>query len=276
VSAVLAPAKSPLVGPKILLMGEGGNGKTHAIRTLCDAGIKPYVIALEPGYEVLGDVPAAKLGWRYIPRPAGDWAKLTEDAQRINTLTYASLSQLPDPNRGKYTRFIEVLSALSKFKDDRTGEELGAVDTWGTGRAIVIDHLSELVRAGIELTVGGKPVMSQPEYMVTQNNIENLLRQLVTVTRCWVVVIAHLDRILDEVGGGTKIMLQSLGKALSPKLPQIFSDVILANREGKKFTWSTAASGVVLKTRNLPIEDGMPPSFGPIVERWKSRGGIIE
>lgn len=272
----MSAERSPLVGPKILLMGEGGNGKTHAIRTLCDAGIHPYVIALEPGYEVLGDVPPAKLGWRYIPRPAGDWAKLEADAKRINTLTYASLSAMPDPNRGNYTRFVDVLSALSKFRDDRTGDELGAVDTWGTGRAIVIDHLSELCRAASELTVGGKPVMSQPEYMVTQNNIENLLRQLVTVTRCWVVVIAHLDRILDEVGGGTKIMLQSLGKALSPKLPQIFSDVILANREGKKFTWSTAASGVVLKTRNLPIEDGMAPSFGPIVERWKSRGGVIE
>src|SRR5258708_38749125 len=65
VSAVLAPAKSPLVGPKILLMGEGGNGKTHSIRTLVDAGIKPFVIALEPGFEVLGAVPPTKLAWRY-------------------------------------------------------------------------------------------------------------------------------------------------------------------------------------------------------------------
>jgi AAA domain len=276
VSAVPQALRSPLVGPKILLMGEGGNGKTHAIRTLSEAGIHPYVIALEPGFEVLGDVPKEKLGWRYIPRPAGEWSKLMEDARRINTLNYASLSSVGDPNRSSYTRFVDILSSLQKFKDDRTGEDLGPVDQWGTGRAIVIDHLSELCRAAIELTVGGKPVMSQPEYMVTQNNIENLLRQLVTVTRCWVVVIAHLDRILDEVGGGTKIMLQSLGKALSPRLPQIFSDVILANREGKKFTWSTAASGVVLKTRNLPIEDNMPPSFGPIVDRWKSRGGLIE
>src|SRR5258708_12213776 len=111
-------------------MGEGGNGKTHAIRTLCDAGIHPFVIALEPGFEVLGDVPPTKLGWRYIPRPAGDWSKLSEDAVRINTLTYASLSQMPDPNRQKYTRFIDVLSALAKFKHNRTPQESRPADTW--------------------------------------------------------------------------------------------------------------------------------------------------
>lgn len=272
----MTTAHSPLVGPKILLMGEGGNGKTHAIRTLCDAGIHPYIIALEPGYEVLGDVPKEKLGWRYLPRPAGDWAKLIDNAQRVNTLTYQTLSGMADPNRQRYTRFVSVYSALSKFVDDRTGEEVGPVDDWGTNRAIVIDHLSELCAASVELTIGGKPVMSQPEYMVAQNTIEGLLRQLVTVTRCWVVVIAHIDRVFDDVTSQSKVMLQSLGKALSPKLPPLFSDIILANREGKNFSWSTAATGVVLKTRNLPIEDKLPPSFGPIVERWKSRGGIIE
>ena len=269
--------RSPIPGAKILLMGEAGVGKTHALRTLVDAGIHPYVLAYESGFEVLGDVPAGKLGWHYIRPKLSSWSAMIDTAKEINTLSYEMITKKADPNRGEWkTRWIETLENLAKFRDDRTGAFLEPVEKWGTDRAIVIDNFTELCRAMMELQIGQKPVASQPEWQIAQNNVENFVRQLTTVTHCWVILNCHVDRITDEVYGGSKVQLMSLGRALSPKLPTMFSDVIIAEREGKKFVWSTARTGTTLKARNLPYEDNMPPSYARIVEAWKSHGGIIE
>ena len=71
-------------------------------------------------------------------------------------------------------------------------------------------------------------------------------------------------------------MASTLEKALAPKLPRLFSDVILSVKEAATFSWSTAAIGADLKARNLEIKDGLPPSFGPIIKSWQSRGGTIQ
>ena len=69
-------------------------------------------------------------------------------------------------------------------------------------------------------------------------------------------------------------MVATLGRALAPKIPSMFSDVILAVRDGTKWSWDTASAQADVKTRNLKIAAGQDPSFGPIVAKWKSRGGV--
>jgi hypothetical protein len=51
----------------------------------------------------------------------------------------------------------------------------------------------------------------------------------------------------------------------------MFSDVISAYREGNKFFWSTSNDQMDLKTRNLSIESGLAPDFGPIFASWRKR-----
>jgi hypothetical protein len=106
--------------------------------------------------------------------------------------------------------------------------------------------------------------------------VENLSSKLCTDTRCHHVLIGHTERETDEVMGGSKIMAATLGKKLAPKLPRFFSDVVMAEKVGVKYTWSTAAIGADLKARNLPTAEGLAPDFGPIIENWKKQGGIIE
>lgn len=276
--AKAALVRSPIRAPKILLMGEAGTGKTHSIRTLCPTGVKPYVVALEPGFDVLANVPSEQLGWRYIPQHVDGWQTLVDQADAVARSTYATLQASRDPGlaQGKFQRYRNFLSTLAKFTDDRTGEQLGCVDDWGTNRCLVIDNLSEVCKAMMEDTIGAKSVPAQNEWLIAQNNIENFIRQLVTATRCWVVVIAHLAKDVDEIQGGQRIMMQTLGKALSPKLPQLFSDVVMTKRDGVKFTWSTAEPAAVLKSRNLPIAQALAPDFAQIVATWKGRGGLIE
>jgi hypothetical protein len=88
------------------------------------------------------------------------------------------------------------------------------------------------------------------------------------------VLLAHVERELDEVfNTGLKLTVSTLGRKLAPKIPPMFSDVVLTVREGTQFSWSTEHPAADLKARNLPIASNLPPSFEQIFARWKARSG---
>ena len=124
--------------------------------------------------------------------------------------------------------------------------------------------------------MGGKPVKSQADWGIAQDQIEKLIRQLTDGCRCHFVLTAHVEREVDQVFGGVKVTVSTLGRALAPKIPPMFSDVVLSYREGTKFFWSTANPQADLKARNLPIADGLAQDFKPIIEKWVSRGGSLK
>lgn len=252
-------------------MGGSGSGKTYSIRTLIQAGIKPFIIFTEPGMETLSDLPAGSFEWVYIPPSGPSWSALRTAVEQVNKLSYENLLKQTDPNKTKLTHFFEVLKHCENFKGS-----YGDVTSWGTDRALVIDSLSGLSEMAMQMTVGLRIVKAQHEWGEAQNIIEQFVNKLTTDLRCWLVVLAHVERETDEITGGSKIMVSTLGRKLAPKLPRFFSDVILTVREQKSFYWDTAAYGTDLKTRNLPIESKLQPSFVPLVEAWKSKGGVIE
>jgi hypothetical protein len=180
-----------------------------------------------------------------------------------------------DPNRGKHNQFTTMLRALANFKDQRDGKEYGAVDSWGPDRCLALDSLTGINPIALSLVVGGKPVKSQSDWGIAQDQIEKVIRQLCDGCRCHFVLTAHVERETDQVFGGVKITVSTLGRALAPKIPPMFSDVILSYREGTKFLWSTANAQADLKARNLPIADGIQPTFEQIFNKWKSRGGKV-
>ena len=254
-----------------MLCGTTGTGKTHAIRTLVEAGIETFVLFTEPGMEVLADIPSSKLHWHYVAPSAPDFSDMIQSAQKINTMSFEALTKLPDINKRNYTEFIDVLTSLSNFKCDRTGEVFGSVDSWGPDRALVVDSLTGLSIMAMNLVAGSKPVKSMADWGVAIDNLERLITKLCVDTKCHFVLLAHLEREVDEVTGGTSLMASTLGRKLAPKLPRFFSDVVHAKRNVDKFVWSTASTNVDLKARNLPISDNLPPSFVPVIEAWRKR-----
>jgi hypothetical protein len=186
-----------------------------------------------------------------------------------------TLAKMIDPKRMNHNQFVKILEALNNFKDQRTGESYGAVDEWGAGRALCMDSLTGLGRAAMSLVVGGKPVKNMSDWGIAQDQVEKILRMLTDNCRCWFILISHVERETDLVLGGVKLMVSTLGAKLSPKLAPMFSDVILCCREGTKFSWDTGSSSADVKTRNLAISAGLPPSFSPIVTKWLSRGGSL-
>lgn len=270
-----------LPGINVLLEGPTGTGKTHAIGTIVDAGIETFVQFTEPGLESLlgywtdnGKPVPPNVHWNILEGAPGSFETLKATAQTINTYSQEALYKMQDPNRGKHNQLVALLGNLANFPDQRTGERFGAVDTWGPNRCFVVDSLSGINPIALSLVVGGKPVKSQTDWGIAQDQIEKLVR-LCCNSKCHFVLIAHVERETDQVFGGVKITVSTLGKALAPKIPPFFSDVILAGRDGAKFHWSTAHPQADLKARNLPIADNITPSFGPLMQKWKSRGGTL-
>lgn len=268
--------KSRIPGANVLLMGGAGTGKTHSIRTLIEAGITPFCIFTEPGMETLSDLPGHPYHYHYIPPVASNWSALSDIAKKVNSLGYDSLVKMTDTNRGKYNQFIEVIETCNNFVCDECGEAFGDVNTWNTSRALVLDSLTGFNKMAMQLVVGGKVAKTQSDWGIAQDMIRKLLDNWTTASRCWFVLIAHQAKERDEVTGGMKVMINTLGRALAPEVPNFFSDVIEAIRIGEKFTWDTAGANVDTKARNVPISSNLPPSFVPLVARWKEKGGVIE
>lgn len=267
-----------LPGVNVLLMGPSGTGKTHSIGTLVDLGIEVFYLALESGMEsLLGywtdrglEVPS-NLHWHKLSAPTATFSDMIQNAKNINMLNLDALAKMTDPNKSKHNQFIALLEALNNFPDDRTGEKYGPVNTWDQSRVLVADGATGISQCAMALVVGGKAVRNQSDWGIAQDQVEKLVRMLCDNCACHFVLLAHVERETDAVLGGVKLMISTLGKALAPKFPAMFSDVILTERSGDKWTWNTASAMADVKTRNLPIKSDNTPDFKLVFDKWISR-----
>jgi hypothetical protein len=273
---------SLLAGVNVLVEGPTGTGKTTALATIAevDPSLELFVLFTENGLETFvgywtdkGLPVPPNVHWHVLPKPPGSFKVLGDSADKINTMTQESLHKMQDPDRAKHNQYVSLLRAMSDFPDDRTGTKFGPVDSWGPNRVVGLDSLSGLNPIALSLVVGGKPVKSQPDWGIAQDQIEKFVRQCTDGCRCHFVLTAHVEREIDQVFGGAKITVSTLGVKLAPKLPPMFSDVILSQRIGTAFSWSTANPQADLKARNLPYAENIAPDFKQIFNKWQSRGG---
>lgn len=260
--AVLKPDEKA----NILLTGVVGSGKTTSLRSIVeDCGKELFVLATEPGiHTILGDLPEDKCHWNFIPPAKVEWETLIDNAEKINKLQMDALQKLPGLNKTAYNQFIQVLNQLANFKCQRTGEEFGPTDDWGPERVLAIDGLSGLSRMAMDLVIGAKPIKTQPEWGVAQDNLLRLVNKLCDDTKCSFVLIAHLNRKEDKITGGTQLAVSTLGQALPPEIPKPFDEVVMSVRRGKEFKWTTLETNMDLKSRTLPLDDNLAADFSLI------------
>lgn len=269
-SAAPSASDLPNVGFKVLLYGGSGTGKTFSIQTLLDAGLEVFILFTEPGMATLRDVKNPKLHWHYVKPVPFNIDNFTAMLKNVNTMSFENLSKMQDPNKTSHQQMIQISNMMANFIDEKTGESFGSLDKWDTSRVFVVDSISGVVAAAQGLVCGSRPTVAQNDYGTIMNTIEKFLNMICLGVRTNVVILAHEEREIDEVNGGTKVMAASIGKKLSPKLGRFFDDVLLAERNLRgEFKWLTSKPNYELKSRHLPLSGEQAPSFVPLVQSWK-------
>lgn len=268
---------APVALPSVLLLGGQGSGKTHAIRSLLDAGFEKVVIlALEPGInDVLGGTDPKRLHWHYVAPGVTTMSELSEAYGRMHKLDATGMQQLSHLNKQKYQQFIEVMSVCNNFVCDRTGIALGDVTAFPSTWAFVIDGLSGLNTIVQHYSIGIKPFLELRDYSLIQNQLLNFISVLTNDTKCLFVLTAHVALETDETTNLQVLTMDTIGRKLAPKLGRFFSDIILTERVSKagKVTWRwvTHDNRVQLKTRNLPFSSDLPANFTQLYQSWLSK-----
>jgi hypothetical protein len=266
---------SELLGVNVLLEGPSGTGKTTSLKTLLKVpDLEVFALFLEPRFDVLSKDFLDKIHWRYIPQATASWSTLIGTAKQVNLMTNEAMQKAKGIDQGKCQQFIQVLEQMANFRDSE-GREWGDVTTWGTDRVLIIDGLTGINKMARSLGTGMKPILTQPDWGVAMQTVLQLVDTLTQSTKCHFILIAHVEREVDEVGGGVKIMTSTLGRKLAPQLPINFGDVILSCRNGSEFYWDTANGQADLKPGNLPISGKLPQDFSALFEGWKKKGGVI-
>lgn len=268
-------------GPAVLLMGEPGTGKTRSLITLMQCGLELFVLGTETRFrETLLDTITAmgldrsKLHTKLISPARPSFATMASQAKLVNSMSYESLSEIKlMTGREQYSQFVELLNALSDFKDDETGRSWGAVDAWtpDLNRAFCFDSLSGLNIMAKDNMTGGKPTAHQGEWGVAMDQEERLINKFTSDVKVPFVLTAHVEPEVNPITGGTNVQVGALGRKLAPKIPRFFSEVILTHRKGNDYLWSTNQQNYILKKRVLPLSDDIKPDFKPLIDAWRAR-----
>lgn len=264
-----------LRGMNILLMGASGTGKTTALRTLLDVpGLEVFGIFTDPRFDILGGDVLSKIHYTYIPPATASWQTLVNVADQVNKLGNDALQNLKSVEPAQFRQYIDVLSTCNNFKDQH-GVSYGDITSWSPNRIFFIDGLTGLSKMGRNLRVGAKSVLSQPDWGVAMNMIQQMVDILTMQLTCHFVLIAHVEREFDEVANATKLMVSTMGRKLAPILTPNFGDVVLTYREGTSFFWDTTDSRADVKSAFAGFGNKLPPSFVPLFNNWKKAGGVL-
>lgn len=265
--------------PSTLLIGGAGSGKTSSCVTLLSAGLAVNMLATESSApnRILEEakkrgIDSSRFHWQFVSPTPPTWNSLLEKARIVNQLSLKDISDLKGgiaKTQGK--QFITFIEAMNNFRSDRDGKEFGDVCTWNADTAFVIDGLSGFSEMSRNLTVGWKPNPAPGEWGVMQSNILDVVRKLCSDLRCFFVCIGHIEREQNEITGMTNITVSTLGAKLAPKLPPLFTNVVLSKRVTDQFYWSVADSGVDTKPGDLPFRADLAQDFTPIVDAYRNR-----
>lgn len=267
----------PTSPPATLLLGDIGAGKTHSIITALKAGLEVFVLVTEnTGVDTLIDacekekVSIDNLHWKRCTPTQQSWEVMRAQAKLTNSYGVGEIQKLETGlDRFKYPAFGKLIDACADFICDRTKKSFGDVMTWDDSRLLVLDSQSGLNEIVSDHVKGHRITMTQPEFGVVQNHIYNLINTFCGLN-CYVLVTGHLESEVDEVAGTSKFMVSTVGKKLAPKLPRLFSEVVLAKVENGKYVWTTMDPKVATKTRALP-RGTMPADFALLVKAYNER-----
>jgi len=250
-----------------------------------EAGLDLYALGTEPRFresieQSITDrkLDRNKFHYCHVYPATSGWEQLINTATVIGNLNYEALTKLKSGiGKEKFKQFIDLLKAMSDFKDERTGKSYGPVDKFDPATsAFALDSITGAAMMSMDLTIGSKPMAHEGEWGVAMNQLERWGNMCTASIKCFLVMTGHVEREVDPNTGGSQLYVSTLGRKLSPKWGRFYSEVIHAYREGPEYYWSTVTPMFDLKKRFMPLQDKIKPSFVPIIEGWQKRRALSQ
>ena len=171
-------------------------------------------------------------------------------------------------NMGKdsYTFFLDIIKGLETFKgiDYVTNKEVlvGNVGELETTDILVIDGLTPITHGIWAIVKGDRAISQLSDYGTIQYWLKSFTQDLMELD-CSVIVLAHADRIYDDIEKVEKVRVSlEAGTALAGKYSGGYSDVIYSysTPQGVR-VWAGRKAGVEVAARNFPEEDKLVQDF---------------
>jgi len=246
---------------KLIYVGASGTGKTGSLASLVKAGYHLRILDLDNGVGPLIS---------FVKRDCPELLKNVDviqcrDKFKADPIKGAAVSGTPKA-------YTDANKWLTKWDDDSIPAE------WGAKTILVIDSLTLLGRAAFRWAQGMDPTCKDPRqwYNSAQQTILTMLDMLTSAEfRTNLIVISHVD-LVELPDGTTKGYASSIGRALGPKIPSVFNNMILAESKGTgesvKRTITTMPTQLLdLKNekpfsipKSLPLETGMATIFAEL------------
>lgn len=243
---------------KLLYVGASGTGKTGSLASLVGAGYNLRVLDFDNGV-----APLINFTSRINPALVDNIDVISlRDKFKADPMKGASVSGMPKA-------YTDATKYLTKWDDDSIPAE------WGPKTILVVDSLTKLGAAAFRWAQGMDPLCKDPRqwYNTAQQSLLTLLDMLTSADfRTHLIVVTHVD-LVEQSDGTTKGYASSVGKALGPKIPVVFNNMILAESKGTgdnvRRTITTVPTALLdLKNeksfelpKSLPLESGMAEIF---------------
>lgn len=260
---------------RIILEGDSGAGKTGCLASLVAAGYKLNLLDLESKLDILVEY-LTNPNSPYIPK----LKKLgLDNREKLNTYVDAvtiteEMHMLPTGRT--VPRQVKAWAEIAKTMNE--WPQRGKPSEWGQDTFLVIDSLSAASdyamwyvqsmnnRSGADF----KGYDWMRDLGEAQRLIERFLMLICSENfHCHVILITHLSSIGERETGvianpvDDKMQVDpnvvvrqfpaALGKALSPRIPRRFSNIILAEHEGPKRRLYTVPNGSAVVKASAPL-----------------------
>lgn len=270
-----------VLGFKSIVMGAPGTGKTTSIATLLKMGFKVYGLFTEQG---VGNLLKAcrsygctkedmdRLYYAYIPPGGSSFSELASSSKTIQQAT--EFGKIPTPSRRNFGQLIQCINLCNDFVDQH-GVSHGSIDALDVDCVFFVDGMSNLAKMAMQLTVGMKPAKTLQDWGVAIDSLENFENQITTI-RASFVLLAHIEREVDETSKNIFITVATLGVKYPLRIGRNYHDVILTDNKKGVFSWATISRDCQLKFTYLPAAEQLEPTFEPLVCQWLADYGLVD
>lgn len=270
-----APKLETYYPPATLLLGPTGTGKTYSLASILKAGKRLCLLATErhsvsrvvQAARAIG-APLDKFHYAHALPVASSIEMLDAVAVKLQVKDFEALAKETNMNKNN-AAWRHMLELIQNFKDERTKQELGCPADWDDDTFFVIDSCTGLNTMCASMVVGAKPNPAPGEWNIMQTALLHLIQYLVYNLPCYFVLIAHVEKELNEITGAQVITVSTIGRKLAPKLAPEFTNVVVAKKNQSVFQWSTMEMNTDLKSGDLPLSNQLPPDFAQVINAYE-------